>query len=201
MAGLARVEDFAAARNLRMCDRHSPLIVLFGPEWNTDCPDLCHPLKKEEVNAMGRLHFNPAACSQLEHYTSLEYILLGDLRDVLEEPANRHTRGWLVAILDALLDTLPRQLALKEESGYLNEVLDEYPSWYRQVEELQNEERLLFLSLQALRDRLETSESYAHAADRVKSAVRHWMTRLTAHHRHETRILQTAINLEVGGGD
>jgi hypothetical protein len=157
--------------------------------------------EKEEVNAMGRLHFNPAACSQLEHYTSLEYILLGDLRDVLEEPSDRHTRGWLVAILDALLDTLPRQLALKEESGYLNEVLDEYPSWYRQVEELQNEERLLFLSLQALRDRLETSESYAHAADRVKSAVRQWMTRLTAHHRHETRILQTAINLEVGGGD
>jgi hypothetical protein len=150
---------------------------------------------------MGRIHFDPAACTQLEECTSLEYILLGDLRDVLEEPANRHTRGWLVAILDALLDTLPRQLALKEESGYLNEVLDEYPSWYRQVEDLQNEERLLFLSLQALRDRLETSENYAYAAERVRTALREWMTRLTAHHRHETRILQTAMNLEVGGGD
>ena len=80
-------------------------------------------------------------------------------------------------------------------------MLDEYPSWYRQVEELQNEERLLFLSLQALRDRLETSENYAYAADRVRTALRQWMTRLTAHHRHETRILQTALNLEVGGGD
>jgi hypothetical protein len=27
------------------------------------------------------------------------------------------------------------------------------------------------------------------------------MTRLTAHHRHENRILQTAMNFEVGGGD
>jgi hypothetical protein len=150
---------------------------------------------------MSRLDFNPAACDRLEEYTALEYILLGDLRDVLEEPANRHTRGWLIAILDALLDTLPREMALKESSGYLHEVLDEYPSWYRHVEDLQNEERLLFLSLQSLRDRLETSESYAFAADRLKSTLRQWMTRLTAHHRHENRILQTAMNLEVGGGD
>jgi hypothetical protein len=155
---------------------------------------------------MGRLHFNSASsntleCNRLEEYTALEYILLGDLRDVLEEPANHYTRGWLIAVLDALLDTLPREMEIKEASGYLNEVLDEYPSWYRHVEELQNEERLLFLSLQALRDRLETSESYAYAADRVKSSLRQWMTRLTAHHRHENRILQTAMNLEVGVGD
>ena len=160
---------------------------------------------------MGRLQFNSepsnsgqsqtSPANRLEAYTALEYILLGDLRDVLEEPADRYTRGWLVAVLDALLDTLPREMAIKEASGYLNEVLAEYPSWYRQVEDLQNEERLLFLSLQALRDRLETSESYAYAADRVKAALRQWMTRLTAHHRHETRILQTAMNLEVGVGD
>jgi hypothetical protein len=165
---------------------------------------------------MGRIHFNPGQVepnplnpsllnpnrgNRLEEYTALKYILLGDLRDVLEEPADRHTRGWLVAVLDALLDILPREMAIKEASGYLNAVLDEYPSWYRHVEELQNEERLLFLSLQALRDRLETSATYAHAADRVKSALRQWMTRLTAHQRHENRILQTAMNLEVGGGD
>ena len=150
---------------------------------------------------MSRPHFNPASSSRLQEYAALEYILLGDLRDVLEEPADRHTRGWLAAILDALLDTLPREMAIKEASGYLSEVLAEYPSWYRQVEELQNEERLLFLSLQALRDRLKGSGSYAHAADRVKSALKQWITRLSAHHRHETRLLQTALNLEVGVGD
>jgi hypothetical protein len=155
---------------------------------------------------MGRFHFNPAPFGspqgdRLEDYTALEYILLGDLRDVLEEPADHNTRGWLVAVLDALLDTLPREMAIKEASGYLNEVLDEYPSWYRHVEDLQNEERLLFLSLQALRDRLETSGNYEHAAGRVKSALRQWMAGIRAHHRHENRILQTAMNLEVGGGD
>jgi hypothetical protein len=161
---------------------------------------------KEGGHAMGSIHFNPAHTdlpqrNRLEEYSALEYILLGDLRDVLEEQGDRFTRGWLIAILDALLDTLPREMALKEATGYLNEVLDEYPSWYRQVEDLQNEERLLCLSLQSLRDRLDTSENYAYAAERVKAALRTWMTRLTAHHRHETRILQTAMNLEVGVGD
>jgi hypothetical protein len=150
---------------------------------------------------MDRIHFDAAACESLEDYTALEFILLGDLRDLLEEPADQFTRSWLVAVLDALLDTLPRQMALKESSGYLSEVLAEYPSWYRHVDDLQNEQRLLVLSLQALRDRLDTSGPYERDAVRVNSAVRKWMTRLVAHRRHETRLLQTAMNLEVGCGD
>jgi hypothetical protein len=150
---------------------------------------------------MDRIHFDAAACETLEDYTALEYILLGDLRDLLEEPADQFTRSWLVAVLDALLDTLPREMALKESSGYLSEVLDEYPSWYRHVEDLQNEQRLLVLSLQALRDRLDTSGPYERDAVRVNSTVRHWMNRLVAHRRHETRLLQTAMNLECGCGD
>jgi hypothetical protein len=150
---------------------------------------------------MDRIYYDATACETLEEYTALEYILLGDLRDLLEERADQYTRRWLVAVLDALLDTLPRQMAIKESSGYLTEVLDEYPSWYRHVEDLQNEQRLLVLSLQALRDRLETSGPYQRDAARVKAAVRQWMNRLMAHRRHETRMLQTAMNLEVGCGD
>jgi hypothetical protein len=150
---------------------------------------------------MDRMHFDAAACESLEDYTALEYILLGDLRDLIEERADQYTRRWLIAVLDALLDTLPRQMALKESSGYLNEVLDEFPSWYRHVEDLQNEQRLLVLSLQALRDRLETAGPYERDAVRVNSTVRQWMNRLLAHRRHETRMLQTAMNLEVGCGD
>jgi hypothetical protein len=150
---------------------------------------------------MDRIHFDAAACESLEDYTALEYILLGDLRDLLEEPADQFTRSWLIAVLDALLDTLPRQMALKESSGYLSEVLDEYPSWYRHVEDLQNEQRLLVLSLQALRHRLDTPGPYERDAVRVNSAVRQWMTRQISHRRHETRLLQTAMNLECGCGD
>jgi hypothetical protein len=150
---------------------------------------------------MVRPHVDAAMFIRLEEYAALEYILLGDLRDLLEEPSDRYTRPWLIAVLDALLDTLPREMAIKESAGYLSEVLDEYPSWYRHVEELQNEQRLAFLALQMLRDRLDTPQSYEHDAARVRGALRQWMTRLTAQHRRENRLLQTAMNLEVGVGD
>ena len=92
-------------------------------------------------------------------------------------------------------------MAIKEANGYLNEVLDEFPSWYRHVDELQNEQRLLFLSLQALRDRLESPKPYERRSPNARSQLRQWMNRLSAYHRHENRIIQTAMNLEVGAGD
>ena len=37
---------------------------------------------------------------KLERYTSLEYILLGDLRDILEERPDDESRRWLLAVSD-----------------------------------------------------------------------------------------------------
>src|SRR5260221_8654966 len=62
----------------------------------------------------------------LEQYTSLEYILLGDLRDILEESLDRESRRWLIAVLDALLETLPREFDLEEHDGYMAEILYSY---------------------------------------------------------------------------
>jgi hypothetical protein len=150
---------------------------------------------------MSRLRFDASMSARLEDYTALEFILLGDLRDLLEEPADAYTPRWLNAILDALLDTLPREIAIKESSGYLSEVLAEYPSWFRHVDDLQTEQRMLLLSLEAFRDRLDSAQPCEQEVARLKFALRTWMNRLVAHHRHENRLLQTALNLEVGVGD
>ena len=65
-----------------------------------------------------------------------EYILIGDLRDLLDDAPSEETRRWTLAVLDALLDTLPKEFALKSQDGYLSDVLDEYPSWDNAVERL-----------------------------------------------------------------
>lgn len=137
----------------------------------------------------------------LEDYAAFEYILLGDLGDLLEEPADKHTRRWLIAVLDALVDTLPREFQLKASSGYLSEVLDEYPSWYRHVENLRAEHEELYANLRELREQIVLQEDFNEVAERVRYDLRDWMARLTAHHRHENRLIQTAMNLEVGTGD
>ena len=137
----------------------------------------------------------------LEDYAALEYILLGDLRDLLEEPADDMTRKWLRAVLDALLETLPREFELQDAGGYLSEVLEQYPNWYNQVDLLHQEQQALYANLRRLREQVACEVPFAEVADQVRRDLCDWMASLTAHHRHERRIIQTAFNLEVGVGD
>jgi hypothetical protein len=137
----------------------------------------------------------------LEECATLEYILLGDLRDLLEESPDETTCRWMCVVTDALLDTLPRELELKKQGGYLSEVLEQYPSWSCQVDELRREKYSIYRKLARLRDRLSLDVPFAEIAAEVRRDLRDWMNRLQAHERHERRIVQTAFNLEVGTGD
>jgi hypothetical protein len=144
---------------------------------------------------------DPHNARLLERYTSLEYILLGDLRDLLEEAPDEDGRKWLLAVLDALLDTLPHEFDLEDEDGYMAEVLERYPSWAGRVDRLHREHEALFSKLKELRGRIDRNVWYAPVANEVRRDLRDWMLRLIAHHRSETRLVQTAMNLEVGVGD
>jgi hypothetical protein len=137
----------------------------------------------------------------LEECTTLEYILLGDLRDLLEEAPDDTTSHWLRAVTDALLETLPRELELKKQGGYLAGVLEQYPSWSAQVDELRREKYSIYRKLETLRDQLEMEVPFAEIAEAIRRDLKDWMTRFQAHQRHERRIVQTAFNLEVGTGD
>lgn len=137
----------------------------------------------------------------LENFSSLEYILLGDLRDLLEEPPDAENRRWLIAVLDALLDTLPREFDLKEEDGYLSAVLERFPSWSNRVDRLQGDHERLFEKLKELRGRVDRNAWIAPIANDVRRELRDWMLGLIAHHRKENRLVMTAMTLEVGVGD
>jgi len=131
---------------------------------------------------------------------ALEYILLGDLRDLLEEPPTAETRRWLLAVLNALLDTLPSDM--NDDGGeYLAEVLEEYPNWYRQVDELHEEREALFDELYAFRNQIQQRGNLRDVAARLQYELRDWMAMLTAHKRHENRLIMMAYTMEVGAGD
>lgn len=149
-------------------------------------------MNRSNTNVAGQL---------LGEYAALEYILLGDLRDLLEEPADKETCRWLLAVLDALLDTLPREMELQEQGGYMEEVLEQYPNWSDQVDDLQHEKRALYTKLRQLRDGISRERRFSKIAEEVRTGLRDWMSSLVAHHRHERRIVQTAFNLDVGTGD
>jgi len=133
--------------------------------------------------------------------TALEYILLGDLRDLLEEPADEQTCRWLVAVLDALLDTIPREIELQQVGGYLAEVLEQYPNWSGEVVRLKQEKHALYVKLGGLRNSIVARAPFSQIADQVSGDLCEWMKSFQAHHRHERRLVHSAFNIEVGTGD
>ena len=136
-----------------------------------------------------------------DRIATMEYILLGDLRDLLEEPADQLTLKWMAAVLDALLETLPREFAIKEDGGYMADVLEEFPNWSTHVADLLEERESLFAKLRTLRNRLNGNASFRKIAGELREDLRSWMISFTAFHRHERRLVQNAFNMDVGIGD
>lgn len=143
----------------------------------------------------------PEAATDLRKCCEFEYILLGDLRDLLDDEPTEVNRRWLMAVLESLLETLPKEFALKSRDGYLQNVLDEYPSWDNAVERLERQHVHLYRQLRMLRDRLVTRFPMAEIADRLRVEVEEWMDSFIELHRAERELVLEAINMEVGTGD
>ena len=130
-----------------------------------------------------------------------EYILIGDLRDLLENPPDDENRRWLVAVVDALLDTVPREFALKSEEGYLADVLDEFPNWDSEVARLEQQYAVLCSRLALLRERIVTRHRLQEISERLQIELEAWMDAFARLHREEQQLVLSAANLEVGAGD
>lgn len=139
--------------------------------------------------------------SQLGRYAEMQYILLGDLREVLESRPGLAERNWMLTILDALLDTLPKHFSLREEGGYMTEVLKEFPYWEPAVEQLRSEHQPLVQTLSELRERVASGSRYKQVAQVVRDDLASWMAQLQRHENIECRLFQDSMNLEVGVGD
>lgn len=143
----------------------------------------------------------PDAAVDLRKCCEFEYILIGDLRDLLEEDLSAQNRRWMLAVLDALLDTLPKEFALKSQDGYLSDVLDEYPSWDRAVERLRQRHLALHRRLTEIRVRIFVNSRFEGIADRLRPELQAWIEAFTDLQQAERKITFAAVNLECGAGD
>ena len=137
----------------------------------------------------------------LRRISELEYIQIGDLRELLEAPVDSQNLRWISAVLDALLETLPKQFELKQQGGYLREVLEVQPNWECHVLSLEVEHAQICSRLQQLRNELPDAVKVEFLARTLRMELKGWMRAFVAYNRRESRLLQTAMNLEVGCGD
>jgi hypothetical protein len=143
-----------------------------------------------------------ARAESLRRISELEYILIGDLRDLLESPIDDQNLRWISAVLDALLETRPKQFELKQQQGgYLQEVLEVHPNWECHVVTLEVEQAQMCDRLRQLRAELPDAVKVEFLARTLRMELKGWMQAFVAHNRRESRLLQTAMNLEVGCGD
>ena len=135
----------------------------------------------------------------LRDYSRLEYLLLGDLRSILDEPEDIRDVKWLLAVLDSLVDTIPREFELREEGGYMADLLEREPYLADVVGALQSEHARIFTMLADLRRQVGLALNTTAIADQLGMELRDWMQLLMKHNRRERSVFQSAYNMDVGG--
>ena len=134
--------------------------------------------------------------------TNLVYLLLGDLREALDARLTEiNDRRWTGAVLNQLLAALTEEANAMESEGYLAGVCEEWPNWSGHVERLSDEHALLRDQLHELRNSLQHAGPTGPQLQHFKQQLREWMTGISAHQRHESRLLQMAYMLDVGAAD
>ena len=146
--------------------------------------------------------FHVSQIRTLAECNEFQYLLLGDVRDLLDETPDDSNKKWLMAVLDVLVDLMPHERHLHETSGgYMKEVLDEFPNWYRLVMRLHLKKLHLHYALRDLRDRLRREASWVAVADQLSCELRDWMDLFQQLHKAESSLIVEAVMLDVGAGD
>ena len=129
----------------------------------------------------------------------LEYLLIGDLRDLLEESPDNETRRWLLAVLEELLNLLPNEFEYEDQGGYLAEVCEQNPNWSNTVERLHREHEGLYFSLLELRNRIADEQSFEFIADEVKPRLSRWIDSAQRHRENEQHLVVASYDTAFGG--
>jgi hypothetical protein len=135
-----------------------------------------------------------------QQLAQLEFLLMGDLRQILSEPATVENRRYLATVLDLMFEMLPHRFAAKEAGGYLNDVQKKFPGWSDQIAALCLEHGILYEDLRELRRQVADVDSFDRDTTRIVTRTGEWMERYVRHEREERRLAQLGANLELGVG-
>ena len=83
----------------------------------------------------------------------LEYLLLGDLTDLLSETYDAENRRWILVVLEGLLDAIPAERR-RERFNKLRAVYPDSPGMLQSLTQLESEYDAMIYQLQRLRNRV-----------------------------------------------
>lgn len=130
--------------------------------------------------------------------STLEPRLLEDLHELLQLPSNEETYHWLIAILDIFSQILQADYESKWEDGYLDDVLERFPWWISEIQQLRCNHRTLLRQVQSIYEALLFESEIGEAHDQFPF-LEVWTERFASHRHHEREVVQEGFNLVLGG--
>ncbi len=123
-------------------------VVPFDPE------DHDTPTARGRTTAMDRAGDSvPMPSVRGDAEWTLEYLLLGDLTDLLSETYDEENRRWILVVLEGLLDAIPAERR-RERFNKLRAVYPDSPGMLQSLTQLESEYDAMIYQLQRLRNRV-----------------------------------------------
>ena len=117
----------------------------------------------------------------------LQYLLVGDLRELLDQRIDENSREWLRQTLDVLIDTLSRERDFTGE--FRVEPLDGFATpLERHLKSLEVEQVLLRNALCQMRTALDERSLTGAMARMFEQTLEDWMDCLKSYRRREKRL-------------
>jgi hypothetical protein len=137
--------------------------------------------------------------SQPQQCTTLTWLLVGDIREMLQDHLDEEAIRWLKPILDALIDAMREQSELTNREGWYDDLLGEFPHFVSRVARIEAEQSELCKSLRELRNGIERDLPLDRLAAEIESELSNWVDLMIKHTRREAALLQDVWYTEIGG--
>lgn len=133
------------------------------------------------------------------HCATLSWLLVGDIREMLQDHLDEEALDWLRPILDALIEAMQELAELKESPDYFDDVLNSFPHWSPVVDRIHAEEATLCRSLEVLRHRIDCDLPFQKLANELEVELADWVRLMGEHTERERELMQDVWYTEIGG--
>ena len=137
--------------------------------------------------------------SQPQQCTTLTWLLVGDIREMLQDHLDDEAIRWLKPILDSLIGAMCEQSELHSRAGLYDDLLGTFPHLITRVAGIEAEQNELCRSLRELRNGIERDIPLQRLAAELEEGLGDWVNCMIRHSRREAVLLQDVWYTEIGG--
>jgi hypothetical protein len=142
---------------------------------------------------------NEHQAKSLKSCCDLEYLLIGDLRQLLRERIPPKNQIELQLVLRRLLQNLPEVTRRSSTNGYMASVLEKCPRLHRQIKTLQTANLDCLDALKVLSDSVECESIFKDDTAETDRRLGAWIDSFGRMRSRESQLLLDAFTVDIGG--